>query len=65
MARPVTRPVTLKDGYYLEVRHRGEQRGIKIRRETKEQMNAAIRQYEVCYDVKKIGKVEGGEVVSS
>ena len=65
MARPVTRPVTLKDGYYLEVRHRGEQRGIKIRRETKEQMNAAIRQYEVCYDVKKIGKGRRRAVVSS
>ena len=30
MARPVTREVKLKTGFYIEVRRRGENRGIKI-----------------------------------
>ena len=65
MARPVTRPVSLRNGYYIEIRQRGEGKGIKIRRETEQQMKAAFNWYKPFYDVKLIGKVENGQVVES
>ena len=44
--RPATRPPELKDGYYLEVRGKGSSSGVKIIRETKREMEFAVRQYE-------------------
>ena len=45
MARPSTREKRLKDGYYMEVRNNGGERGIKIRRESKEQIDSAMEEY--------------------
>ncbi|MEM9675734.1 MAG: hypothetical protein ACFB15_07905 [Cyclobacteriaceae bacterium] len=58
MARPITRSITLKSGYYIEVRQKGEPKGIKIRRDTYPQIQAAIRRYEHLYEVKYLGEVK-------
>ena len=51
MARPVTREVKLKNGFYIELRRRGENKGIKIWRENYDQIQMAIKRYENMYDV--------------
>ena len=63
MARPVTREIKLKSGFYIEVTPSGSQKGIKIRRESYEQIQSTIRQYEKTYDVRYIGEVKNGKVV--
>lgn len=63
MARPVTREVKLKSGFYLEVRRRGENKGIKIWRESYNQIQMAIKRYENMYDVHYVGEVKNGKVI--
>ena len=63
MARPVTREVKLKNGYYIELRRRGENKGIKISRESPDQIKMAIKRYENMYDVHYVGEVKNGKVV--
>ncbi|MBV6646196.1 MAG: hypothetical protein KI790_12145 [Cyclobacteriaceae bacterium] len=63
MGRPATTPVSLRDGYYIELRHKGEKRGIKLRRESIEQVQASIRKYNKSYDVHYIGLIKKGKVV--
>ena len=63
MARPVTREVKLKNGFYLEVRRRGENKGIKIWRETYNQVQMAIKNYENMYDVHYVGEVKNGKIL--
>ncbi len=63
MARPVTREVKLKNGFYLEVRRRGENKGIKIWRETYNQVQMAIKRYENMYDVHYVGEVKNGKIL--
>ncbi len=65
MARPVTREVRLKNGFYIELRRRGEHKGIKIWRENYDQIQTALRRYEGLYDVQYIGEVKDGKVVQS
>ncbi len=65
MARPATTKVNLKDGYYIEVRNLGATSGIKIQRDTYEQIKRAIAQYEKVYDVHYIGKIENGKVTKA
>jgi len=65
MARPVTLPVKLKTGYYIEVRRKGEQRGIKIRSENITELYESLKRYETNYDVSYYGKVENGKVVDN
>lgn len=63
MARPVTREVKLKNGFYIELRRRGENKGIKIWRESYDQIQMAIKRYENMYDVHYVGEVKGGKVI--
>ena len=65
MARPVTREVKLKNGFYIELRRRGENRGIKIWRESQDQIKMAIKRYENMYDVHYVGEVKNGKIISS
>jgi len=44
MGRPPTKPARLKDGFYIEVKNLGSG-GIRIRRDTKEQMLIAAEEY--------------------
>ena len=45
MGRPSTKPKDLRDGYYIEVRNKNQKTGVKIRRDTKEQLQTAIAEY--------------------
>lgn len=63
MGRPITREVKLKNGFYIEVRQKGSNRGIKIRRESYTQIQLAIKRYESMYSVKYIGEIKNGKAV--
>lgn len=62
MARPITREIKLKNGFYIEVRQKGASRGIKIRRESHDQIQLALKRYENIYTVRYIGEVKDGKV---
>jgi len=62
MGRPATRPTKLRDGYYLEVRKRNQTTGIKLFRETKEQLLLAIEEYRKTKDVIVLGKMNNGKM---
>jgi len=57
MGRPSTKPKKLKDGFYLEVKNQGAKSGIKIRRDTFEEMMVAKKTFERTKEVKVLGEV--------
>lgn len=59
--RPPTRPGTLKDGYYIEVRNAGESSGIKIRRNTENEMNILAEEYGKTKVVVVLGEYKNGK----
>lgn len=61
MARPLSRKVNLKEGYYIEIRHSGDNSGIKIRRDSYDEIQAAIRKYEISHEVEYLGKFKNGK----
>ena len=63
MGRPATNPKPLKDGFYIEVRNKVARSGIKIRRDTKEQMDVAIEEYEKSKDIVVLGEIINGKRV--
>jgi hypothetical protein len=65
MGRPSTKPKDLKDGFYIEIRNIGSKKGIKIRRENKEQMLVAIKEYERNKDVIVLGEVVNGKLLDN
>ncbi len=64
MGRPSTRPAKLKDGYYIEVRNTGDKTGIKLRRDTPEELAQAIKKYERTKEVNVLGECKGGKWVN-
>jgi hypothetical protein len=64
MGRPPTRPKKLKDGYYIEVRNTGSNSGIKIRRDTEDEMMLAVKDYEKSKEVTILGKSVNGKFVN-
>lgn len=62
MGRPSTKPKDLRDGYYIEVRNRNQKNGVKIRRDTLEQLHLAITEYKDNKDVIVLGKSENGKM---
>ena len=64
MGRPPTRPKKLKDGFYIEIRNKRSNTGIKIRRDTKKQMLSAIKIYEKTKDVIVLGEFKNGKMVN-
>lgn len=64
LARPATTPVKLKDGYYIELRHKGERKGIKLRSDSIPELHQSIKKYEKLYDVHFYGEVKKGKVVN-
>ncbi|XHP75039.1 hypothetical protein KCTC52924_02805 [Arenibacter antarcticus] len=65
LGRPATRPTELKDGYYIEVRNKNQKSGgIKIRRDTEEQMMYAYEEYKKSKDVTVLGEMKNGKVVN-
>ena len=57
MGRPSTKPKKLKDGFYLEVKNQGAKNGIKVRRDTYEEMMLAKKNFERTKEVKVLGEV--------
>lgn len=56
MGRPATRPAKLKDGFYIEVRNKGEKSGIKIRRDNRAAMLEAVAEYRRIKDITILGE---------
>ena len=63
MGRPPTRPSKLRDGYYIEVRTKGSDKGIKLRSDTREEMEQSARNYKKTKEVVILGKYENGQPV--
>jgi hypothetical protein len=64
MGRPPTKPAKLKDGFYIEVRNEGSKaNGIKIRRDTKEEMLMAVEDYSRIKDVNILGELKNDKWV--
>jgi len=62
MGRPPTKPIKLKDGFYIEVRNKGAKTGgIKIRRETPAQMEQTAKDYQRTKDVTILGEHKSGK----
>lgn len=64
MGRPATKPAKLKDGYYIELRNKGASSGIRIQRDTKEQMEHAMIDYERTKEVIFLGEVINGKFIN-
>lgn len=58
--RPVTKPGELKDGYYLELRNKGSNSAVKIRRDTLAEMETTMVQYQRTKLVNYLGQVKNG-----
>jgi len=65
MGRPPTKPKSLKDGWYLEVRNKGSKSGIKIRRDTEKDMKAAIEEVIVLGECVKTKFVNPSKVAKT
>jgi hypothetical protein len=61
MGRPPTRPKKLRDGFYIEVRRKGEKSGIKIYRDTKTKMMQAYEEFNKFKDVVILGEMKNGK----
>jgi hypothetical protein len=61
MGRPITREIKLRDGFYIEVKSKGAQKGTKIRRDTYNEIQSAIRQYKNAYEVQYLGEMKNGK----
>ena len=58
--RPATKPSGLRDGFYLELKTKGSNAAIKIRRESMAEIKAAIKQFEKSKIVTYLGQVKDG-----
>jgi hypothetical protein len=61
MGRPPTRAKEYRDGFYIEVRNKGSQTGIKIIRKSKEEMMQAISEYGKSKEVVVLGESKNGK----
>lgn len=60
MGRPPTRPVKLRDGFYIEVFGKGSKTGIKLRSENLEEMLRAKENYSKSKRVNVLGEYKNG-----
>ena len=65
MGRPPTKPKELRDGFYVEIRNKGARTGIKIRRDNKQQMMFAVKEYEKNIEVIVLGEFKNGKSIDS
>jgi hypothetical protein len=61
MGRPPTKPKKLKDGFYIEVRNKRSNSGVKVRRDTREQLELAIKEYSRTKDIIVHGECVNGK----
>ncbi len=61
--RPPTRPVVFRDGFYIVVRNKTSDpnSGIKIRKDTKEEMLEAVKMYSKSKIVVVLGEYKNGK----
>ena len=59
--RPSTAPKKLKDGFYIDIANKGANTGIKIRRDTREEMVKAAKEYEKTKRVIILGESKNGK----
>ncbi len=64
MGRPKTKPASLKDGFYIDVLNKGANAGMKIRRDTEEEMIAAANEYKTHKTVTILGEHKKGKWVN-
>ncbi len=64
MGRPPTKPIRLKNGFYIEVRNKGANSGIKIHRDSEEKMLRAAREFLKSKDVVILGEVKDGKMLT-
>ncbi len=66
MARPITRKVKLKDGFYIAVKPKyGDHHPIKISRRTKREVMALLDRYSRFKNVSYLGEVRDGDFVAA
>jgi len=65
MGRPPTKALELRDGFYIEIRNKNAKTGVKIRRDNKDQMLRAAKEYEKSKEVTVLGKFKNGKLVSN
>ncbi|WP_166966119.1 hypothetical protein [Yeosuana marina] len=65
MGRPATKPAELRDGYYIEIRNKNSNSGVKIRRDNSDQMHRAAKEYERSKEVIILGKFKNGKAVKN
>lgn len=63
MGRPPTKPKKLRDGFYIEVRNKRAASGVKVRRDTREQMMQAIKEYERAKEIIVLGEFKNSKWV--
>lgn len=63
MGRPPTKPKKFRDGFYIEVKNKGEKSGIVIVRNTKEEMLQAVADYSKTKEVIILGESKNGKWV--
>ena len=63
MGRPQTKPKEVTDGFYIEVRNKRAASGVKVRRDTREQMEMAIKEYERTKVIIVIGEIKNGKPI--
>lgn len=59
--RPATKQAELKEGFYIELKTKGSNSPVKIRRESMAEVNMAIEQYGRSKIVTYLGQVKGGK----
>ena len=63
MGRPATKKKALRNGFYIEIRNKNSKSVVKIRRENKEQMLLAAKNYERSKEVILLGEIKNGEII--
>lgn len=64
MRRSSTKLKNLRDGFYLEIRNRNSKIGVKIRRDSKDQLLRTIEMYKNSKDIIVLGKIENGKMIT-
>ncbi len=60
MGRPPTLPAQLRDGFYIEVRSKTADKGVKIRADSEEEMMANANIYKNSKEVTILGQLKKG-----
>ena len=64
MGRPTTKKKPLRNGFYIEIRNKNSNTGVKIRRDNKEQMLLAAKNYERSKEVILLGEIKNGKLIN-